>query len=235
MAPTPDELVGGNMRDLRMAAGLSQRDVAEAMAAAGFDWRRGIVGQVESGDRRVALDELAAVAAFFELPPIALLIGPGSMSAYSEVKFGSTTVPAQTWRNLWAEWPWQKEPSPRPHRQAIDYLFAKCQRPWARRWRSKKGHPAESFRLARLEVLGKRTRFPGPSYLVQTPTSIVSQHHPWGAETAIKLTPGDVYVARDEVEAELLANLENTGAVRRVSAQAAFEIRKRRRREGGSK
>lgn len=61
-APEVDRLVGRNLRQLRHKLELSQTDVAEAMAAAGFPaWRKATVADVERGARKVTLDELAGL------------------------------------------------------------------------------------------------------------------------------------------------------------------------------
>lgn len=61
--PELDRLVGRNLRNLRDEAGLSQAEVAEGMAAAGFPvWTKQTVADVERGTRKVSLDELAGLA-----------------------------------------------------------------------------------------------------------------------------------------------------------------------------
>jgi transcriptional regulator with XRE-family HTH domain len=62
-APELDRLVGRNLRKLREELDLSQTDIAEGMAAAGFPvWRKATVADVERGARKVTLDELAGLA-----------------------------------------------------------------------------------------------------------------------------------------------------------------------------
>jgi len=61
--PELDRLVGRNLRGIRDEAGLSQAEVAEGMAAAGFGvWGKQTVADVERGTRKVSLDELAGLA-----------------------------------------------------------------------------------------------------------------------------------------------------------------------------
>ncbi len=62
-SPELDRLVGRNLRALRGEAGLSQDEIAEGMAAAGFPvWTKQTVADVERGTRKVSLDELAGLA-----------------------------------------------------------------------------------------------------------------------------------------------------------------------------
>lgn len=62
-APGLDRLVGRNLRQLREELDLSQTDIAEGMAAAGFPaWRKATVADVERGARKVTLDELAGLS-----------------------------------------------------------------------------------------------------------------------------------------------------------------------------
>ena len=62
-SPELDRLVGRNLRGMRDDSGLSQAEVAEGMAAAGFPvWTKQTVADVERGTRKVSLDELAGLA-----------------------------------------------------------------------------------------------------------------------------------------------------------------------------
>jgi len=67
-------VVAWNVRALRLQAGWTQVQVAEAMAHAGFDWKRITVAEVEAGSRRVQLDEMLALAALYGVPVVSLLL-----------------------------------------------------------------------------------------------------------------------------------------------------------------
>lgn len=225
-APTPDELVGKSVRALRLAAGLAQRDIAEGMRYVGFAWERDTVAQLEAGRRRLGLDELAALAAYFELPPTALIV----ISVDSRgVAFEDDHVDAATWVNLWMDWPFTKGPSPTHKRRAIDALFRGLRRPWAEHWRRERGHPASSYIAAREHALGERQRYPGPIYLPEDDRVIVTAAPPWGAEVKIKLQPLVPYVARDELEAEALDAAAARGEVRKIPKHTAHYLRQKQR------
>lgn len=54
------------LRNARLAAGLSQQKVADALRAQGFDvFRQSAVAKIERGERPVRLDEAVAIAALF--------------------------------------------------------------------------------------------------------------------------------------------------------------------------
>lgn len=229
---SPDEIVGRHVRALRQAAGLSQRDLAEAMGV-DFRWDRNTVAMVEAGRRRLALDELTALAAYFDLPPVALITGPGTSLMYQEVQLGGRSLPARDWLNLWTQWDWQAEPSPRHHRAAINRLFSVGDRPWARLWRRYGGHPAKAFREAREEILSRRSRFPGPIYATMgtEPVEVSVSAPPWSTEVRITLQPGEPYVARDEAEAETLDGFVDQGQLRVIPRHTAQAMRAKRGQE----
>lgn len=84
-APELDRLVGRNLRQLREALDLSQTDIAEGMAAAGFPaWRKVTVADVERGARKVTLDELAGLADVTEHKLERLLAPDADLSTEAE-------------------------------------------------------------------------------------------------------------------------------------------------------
>jgi transcriptional regulator with XRE-family HTH domain len=243
---TADEIVGTNCANIRRAAGLSQRELARDMKAAGFPWERDTVSQIETARRRLGLDELAALAAYFELPPQALLRMPLGKEAYIhafartrgskwvEVAFGEGVLAPETWGELWSEWDWWNRPAPKNHRDAVDSIFRGVKRPWSRLWRRKKGHPRAAYEKAREELLSQRTKHPGPIFLADEPNRVDTAIDPWGGVT-IPLEPGVPYVARDEVEAQELNDLVERaeGKVRRITRAQAHYIRQKQKRKGG--
>ena len=67
-------VIGANLKALRMEAGVTQAAVADAMAAAGFDWKRITCAEVEIDKRRVKIEEVLALAVLFAIPTIELLL-----------------------------------------------------------------------------------------------------------------------------------------------------------------
>jgi transcriptional regulator with XRE-family HTH domain len=72
--PTMREATRSSLRLARVRLGVRQEDVAEAMNALGFPWRRLTVTEVESGKRHVSLDELMMLALIFDRPAISFLM-----------------------------------------------------------------------------------------------------------------------------------------------------------------
>jgi transcriptional regulator with XRE-family HTH domain len=228
--PTADELIGRNLAAVRKAAGARQEDVAAAMRYVGFEWQRDTVAQVESGNRRIGFDELAVIAAYFELPPTYFIATP--LPGAAPPLLGSEKVGWQEWANLWTSWDID-EPSPRHKRRAIDRLFKGLDRPWARFWRKSKKR-AESFVRARDEMLSERERFPGPIFVADTNVEWAAPGL-WGVQVSIHLQAGVPYVARDEIEAAALQRLaEESSDVRRIPRHTAHYLRKKLERKKGT-
>ena len=61
-AAFPDEVVGDNVRDLRVLARLSQSGLARRMHALGHGWHQATVSEIERGGRGVTTGELWALA-----------------------------------------------------------------------------------------------------------------------------------------------------------------------------
>lgn len=65
--PTPapnehDRLVGLDIQRARRLKGWSQKRLAAEMSAAGYAWRQNTVSLLETGDRRLTIPELLAIA-----------------------------------------------------------------------------------------------------------------------------------------------------------------------------
>jgi transcriptional regulator with XRE-family HTH domain len=72
--PTPEAMVGQELRRLRMERGWSQEEVARRMAAYGYDsWRQSTVGRTETAQRPLRLNEAVHLAALFGVPIMQLL------------------------------------------------------------------------------------------------------------------------------------------------------------------
>lgn len=233
-AKTPGEIVGAHVRDLRRAAGLSQGELADLMEQLGYSWVRQTVGEVEAGRRRLAWDELMSLSAIFDMAPTALIAGPSQSTTYGEVKVGERSIPAAEFAALWT-WPRLPTEGPLkgPARQAVDRLLegSGIRRPWADQWRGEDGAPGLGFRDARDKALAGLSRYPGPIYVLvgDEPVETGTTVPPWGTNVRFRLEPGEPYVARDEWEAERLAEMEKQGFVRRISREEAYRIRKGKR------
>jgi transcriptional regulator with XRE-family HTH domain len=221
------EVIGGNIRDLRRAAGLSQSDLARAMGELGFGWVRQTVGEVEAGRRRLEYDELVALAAYFDMPVNAILGSPGGSPPYSTVRVGNKVVRLRTWKGLVAPRN-HMEPAGEHQAKAADDLMDSLPRPWAKRWRKSGEAPGIPYKEAREEALGARTRHPGPIFVLTGKGSgeIGVTEPPWATSITITLKSGEPYVARDELEAEELERLEARGIVRRIRRDEAYRLRK---------
>lgn len=221
------EVFGRRMAILRKSLGLSQAQLAEAISSVGLRWLRETVVQIESGKRGVSLAEAAAVAAFFEMPPVELIAAPIPDS--SEVILGNQVLDRDEWLNLWADWPYQKEPPGPRKRAAIDRLFKPLKRPWASFWRRRGGPPGKAFLDAREKVLSERTKFPGPIFVSDEDYTRTQAFGPFGAQLVITLKAGEPYVARDEAEAAALLDAEENGQVRRVPRHVAQYMRDKKK------
>jgi len=66
--PTPEQLVGRQLRLLRQARGWSQQEVAEKMRPFGYEWSQATVTRLESATRPIRLNELADLALLYGVP-----------------------------------------------------------------------------------------------------------------------------------------------------------------------
>jgi transcriptional regulator with XRE-family HTH domain len=65
--PEPEVLAGHQLRQLRLAHGWSQQEVANRMNAFGFNWQQSTVGKTETAQRPLRVNELTALAAVFDV------------------------------------------------------------------------------------------------------------------------------------------------------------------------
>jgi transcriptional regulator with XRE-family HTH domain len=63
---------GARVREMRQANRYSQAGLADAMRGHGFSWHQNTVFRVETGRRRLSLEEGAALAAIFTVPLVSL-------------------------------------------------------------------------------------------------------------------------------------------------------------------
>jgi transcriptional regulator with XRE-family HTH domain len=66
--PTPEQLVGRQLRLLRQGRGWSQQEVAEKMRPFGYEWSQATVTRLESATRPIRLNELADLALLYGVP-----------------------------------------------------------------------------------------------------------------------------------------------------------------------
>jgi len=71
--PTPEQLVGRQLRLLRQSRSWSQLEVAEKMRAYGYKWSQATVTRLEAATRPIRLNELIDLAALYDVPFTQLL------------------------------------------------------------------------------------------------------------------------------------------------------------------
>ena len=231
------ELVGQNLKALRVAAGLTQGELAAAMKAIGFKkWHRQTVAEAEAGRRNVTIEELVALAAYFEMPIRAFLVSPGSTIEIPDgIDVGDRSLKPVDWINVVEQGRSPMQKPPPLARRAIDALVGTLPRPWADEWRrrsrTEKTAP-KAFMASRAELLRTRATYPGPHFLWEGEGDLTraTTIPPWGTGVAFTLQPRVPYVARDEHEAqELLSIIEDLPQLklRVISRQEAYRLRKK--------
>ena len=68
------EIIAGNVRRLRLEAGWTQQQIADAMAVIGFGWGRETSVEVERTGRKMQLEEVVGIAALFGVPVLDILL-----------------------------------------------------------------------------------------------------------------------------------------------------------------
>ena len=224
-------MIGANIKALRRAASLTQAELAEAMEAIGFRWLRQTVAETEAGRRDITLEELVAVAAFFEMPMSGLVVAPGARVMWVGVEVGDRSLTLQEWIHLVEQGRANPlEQAPPSVQRAIDALVGDLPRPWAQPWREEGGDGPRAYLAAREERLNDRSKFPGPIFLWEGdgPLGIGTSIPPWGQSVQITLESGVPYVARDEMEAEhLRAAMATHPELRVISRQEKYRLRRR--------
>lgn len=225
---TVSEVVGQTVSALRQATGLTQAELASAMRDMGFAWQRQTVARIERGVRTLNVDELVAVAAYFEMPVQAVLARPevlGASSAFDEwrpIRIGERLVDVRDWLN--AVWQSGRSYDDRPDTatwRAIDAVVGNLRRPWAAYWR-RGDDAARAFHRARTEREDRKRS--GPIFVVDQDVEIQTTPPLWGQSSVTKLEAGVPYTARDEFEAEAI---RQTTSARVVTKQRAYRMRQR--------
>jgi len=225
---TVAEVVGSNIAALRTAAGVSLAELAATMTSLGLGWARQTAADVEAGHRQLTIEELVAVAAYFDMPVTTILASPGSSITWQSVRLGNRDLDPGTWLNLTEQPRTYTEPPRGRFARTIDELVGHLDRPWSRIWRERGGHPAESFAEAWPLGVERRGRAPGPIFLWEGegPLVVSTDRPPWHTRLDITLKPGEPYTARDEIEAKAI---QGRPQVRRISGNYAWVLRKRAR------
>ena len=81
-------LIGGNLRRLRMEAGWTQDALAGALQRMGWDLTRGTLAKIEAGLRRVNDGELLLLASCLSLEPSEMLKGAKTAHAVAVARQG---------------------------------------------------------------------------------------------------------------------------------------------------
>lgn len=227
---TVAEHIGRNVHDLRRAAGVTQGDLADAMAEIGLGWHRGLVADVETGGRELTVSELAAVAAYFEVPVVMLASELGASNITHDIAVGDRRLSSISWMQLWREQRDQNSPAGPLSRKAIDAIVGSLYRPWARIWRKRGGHAATAYAEAWEEIIAKRPAI-GPTFVpTSEPVGVGGSRGPWRERFSFELELGEPYAARDDVERDELEKLKREGKVRRITPQQAYKLRRKRRK-----
>ncbi len=83
--PTPEQLVGREVRTLRQGRGWSQQEIADKMRAYGYEWSQATVTRLESATRPIRVNELADLAMLFGVPVVQFLDPRVQVSAWDDL------------------------------------------------------------------------------------------------------------------------------------------------------
>ena len=94
---TPEAAFRRRLKEARAARGMTQRDLAERLAAIGQPMTQAAVTRIERGERRVSLDEAIAIAAVLDVAPIHLFLPIEGDSAQLAPKLKVPIDRARAW------------------------------------------------------------------------------------------------------------------------------------------
>lgn len=103
---TPNEVIAERLSDLRRRRGWNQRELSDALAAAGLKLDPPTVNRIERGKRQVRVDEVFVLALVFDTTPLHLLLPVGETEP---MEF----VPGQVF-DSGDVWPWVMGNAPLP-------------------------------------------------------------------------------------------------------------------------
>ncbi|OPC83208.1 hypothetical protein B4N89_21725 [Embleya scabrispora] len=94
-------MVAHNVERLRVAAGLSQRALAERLTDLGRPTAFTAISKIERAERRVDTDDLVALAVALSVAPTTLLLPPVADGSPTRVTGGGSVTTAEAWE--WAD------------------------------------------------------------------------------------------------------------------------------------
>jgi transcriptional regulator with XRE-family HTH domain len=110
--PLPSEVFRRRLREVRQAKGWTQPELAEALAGAGVDLNEFVITRMESGKRRVSLDEAVALAAVLGPSLLHMVVPLDNSKVHLAPRLPAQAVDARAWVR-----------GQRPLRQADEQLF----------------------------------------------------------------------------------------------------------------
>ena len=129
--------VAANMKRLRLARGLKLDDLAERMSELGRPILKSGLARIETGERRVDVDDLMALAIALETNTNGLLLDPESDSEPVQLTEAHTAQREAAWHwacgelsSLAGPWPWARfHPEPPPGKSPSGFRFQNETRP----------------------------------------------------------------------------------------------------------
>jgi transcriptional regulator with XRE-family HTH domain len=209
MELTINELVGRNVRDLRRALGMTQVELGKAMTKGfGFKWENDqVVASAELGKRRFQLDEVMALASYFDVSPRALITAPGSAppNGVESIQTNGRSIPMDEYLLWWAARVDEKDPSDMVGSDRV-VENRDLDRPWASSRRNGQVLP-QAYMDERARRLADREKAnpnaligPGSEPAQDGAVEVGIVLPPWGESDHFVIPPGGRFVARDEVE-----------------------------------
>jgi transcriptional regulator with XRE-family HTH domain len=110
--PSPSEVFRARLREVRRVKGLTQPELSEALASVGVDLNEFVITRIESGKRRVTLDEAVALAAVLGPSLLHMLIPVDDTSVHLAPEMPERAIDARAWIR-----------GQRPLRRADEQLF----------------------------------------------------------------------------------------------------------------
>ena len=90
--PTPNDVLGRNVRQARTDAGLTQQQLVDRLKELGIDWWKATLQGVEAGTRQTTVNELVALANAFDLPVAWLLMADEPAPSTVRISKGSEAI-----------------------------------------------------------------------------------------------------------------------------------------------
>lgn len=110
--PLPSEVFRARLREVRRVKGLTQPELSEALASVGVELNEFVITRIESGKRRVSLDEAVALAAVLGPSLLHMLVPLDDTRVHLTPEMPERAIDARAWIR-----------GQRPLRQADEQLF----------------------------------------------------------------------------------------------------------------